>query len=256
MIATWYVPSFYGDLRLQPDGDAGCILRIDRITALEEDALRKLHTLGRKKEWIDEAITADDLVKDGSFRLAAPMGKVAKELARYMKAGRRMIHVIRFANGKMYEEADAPTDDADTSARLAREEERLRAQGEGPFRTPEPAVAASVAAPTRGCPAPAFDRAEIKAREVLTAFLTPPQIEDFNAHNRFVTIGASGSRYMVTSRRAKDSLAMYSRSLFDLEASIPLCVHDWSVPAAEEMLTLHLLLQIPRWEGYLRHLEG
>lgn len=247
MIDTWYVPSFYGDIRLRPNGETGCLIILDKITPLEDRALRKLHKLGRKKDWIGEAITADDMVRDGSHRLAAPMPAVAKALARYMKANRRVVHAVRFANGKMIEEAESET------APAGGENPATPAE---PYRDPAPAVAASVATPTRGCPAPAFDRAEIKAREVLTAFLTPEQIADFGEHNRFITIGDSGRRYMVTSRHATDSLAQYSRSLFDLEENMPLCVHDWSVPAAEEMLTLHILLQLPGWENYLRHLEN
>jgi hypothetical protein len=32
-------------------------------------------------------------------------------------------------------------------------------------------------------------------------------------------------------------------------------VHDYAVPAAEEMLAIHLMLQLPQHEPYLRHLE-
>jgi hypothetical protein len=98
-------------------------------------------------------------------------------------------------------------------------------------------------------------KAELKARKVLEVFLDDEQLADFHEHNRFMTVGVSGTRYMVTSRHARDELAGYHRSLYDLDQERPLCVHDYSVPAAEEMLALHLLVQLPDHEGYLRHLE-
>ena len=60
---------------------------------------------------------------------------------------------------------------------------------------------------------------------------------------------------MVTSRQATDALAHYQRTLYDLDEDRPLCVHDWSVPPAEEMLSLHVLLALPDWERFLRHEE-
>ena len=60
---------------------------------------------------------------------------------------------------------------------------------------------------------------------------------------------------------AFDRFAMQIAILDDVvldRASHPdraLCVHDWVVPAPEEMLSLHLLLQLPGWESYLRRDE-
>jgi hypothetical protein len=80
-------------------------------------------------------------------------------------------------------------------------------------------------------------------------------MEDFERYQRFVTVGGlSGRRYMLTSRHARSELSTYHRTVYDLEADTPLCVHDWSVPAAEELLVMHLHLQSPRWEEYVRWL--
>jgi len=110
----------------------------------------------------------------------------------------------------------------------------------------------TVAQPTLGCPAPNFTQADIRANAVLEAFLNPEQIEDFRIYNRFISTGATtGHRYMLTSRRQQGELDKYSgRSLFDLDEDRAFCVHDWTIPAAEELLTLHLFLQ--RRESYLR----
>jgi hypothetical protein len=34
-----------------------------------------------------------------------------------------------------------------------------------------------------------------------------------------------------------------------------LCVHDWGVPAPEELLTMHLMLSMPEYEGYIHGLK-
>jgi hypothetical protein len=110
----------------------------------------------------------------------------------------------------------------------------------------------SVAAPTRGCPAPDFTSADLRAKRVLREFLEPGQVSDFNRYNKFVSQGVTtGNLYMITSRHARSELAQYARTLFDLDRRVPLCVHDWDVPAAEEMLALHVLLRLPGWENYL-----
>lgn len=122
-----------------------------------------------------------------------------------------------------------------------------------------PRAIATVPKPVLGCPEPRLGRAEIKARGVLTEFLDEEQLADFLQYNRFVSIGAAtGHRYMITSRHSREGLAMYDgRQLYDLDEKYPFCVHhDKMVPAAEEMLSLHLLLQLPQHELYLRGLEN
>jgi len=47
-------------------------------------------------------------------------------------------------------------------------------------------------------------------------------------------------------------LAHTTRSLFDVDEHMAYCVHDWEVPAAEEMLALHAFLSVPGLESYLR----
>jgi hypothetical protein len=120
----------------------------------------------------------------------------------------------------------------------------------------EPKAAATVAAPVRGCPAPDFEAAELRANRVLEVFLTPEQIEDFRTTNSFLTLGAdTGHRYLISSRHSPRALRRgLGRSLFDVEEQRAYCVHDWEVPAAEEMLALHLFVMLPGRERYVRHI--
>lgn len=241
-IPVWFIPSFHGDIRITAIGNR-CSLHTTKLTQQEREALAKFSKNALKKKWVETEIptTADEM----EIPIDAPIEKVSKTLARLLKPGRTVISAVKFSNGTMEEirERSDESPNPPTSAIASTD-------------SAKPTAAASVAAPTRGCPPPDFPSAEIRARDVLRAFLSPDQIADFNKHNRFISIGATtGNRYMITSRLAGDQLATFTRTLYDLDRKTPLCVHDWDVPPAEEMLSLHLLLQLPGWERYLRVTE-
>jgi hypothetical protein len=225
----WFLPSFHGDIRLKRLGDMSTELSWLKLTAKEIKALTELSEYAAKKGW-----TADKIPLDGEnkgIELRVPLVTLQKYIARRLKPERSLIDVVSFADGSVTE--------------VVREE------------IPKEATkATTVAKPTQGCPAPNFPAAELRAREVLFAFLTPEQQDDFNERNAFISTGAAtGHRYVITSRHAKDELAVRRRQLYDLDDGHPFCVHDYAVPAAEEMLALHLMLQLPQHEPYLRHLE-
>jgi hypothetical protein len=245
-IPHWYIPSFYGDVRLEALGKSQCRVIAEKTTERERAALRVLAEVASKRRWLPTSEDPAPLFSDVGIlktTLEAPIDKVAKQLAKLLKPHRKIISAVQFKDGAIEEIFD-------------NEPEPPKADAQ-PYRDPAPVVAAtSVAAPTRGCPVPDFGTAELKARGVLATFLSRDQIDDFARYNRFVTTGAdTGHRYMVTSRQATDSLARYQRTLYDLDEDRPLCVHDWSVPPAEEMLSLRVLLALPDWERFLRHEE-
>lgn len=253
-IPKWFFPTFHGDIRLVATSEESCDLVMSKLSPDEEKAIVMLAAIVEKKKW------SSSLLKpaEGTASLSAPIDKVAKQLQKLLKPARTMITAVLFADGAMAEvrgpmdlpDSLAPASDGPTPPTTDREP-----AGETevlPKTRREPVAAATVAAPTRGCPAPDFTKADLKAKDVLRTFLTSDQVADFNRYNKFVDRGqTTGNHYMITSRHAKDELAKYTRTLYDLDRRIPLCVHDWDVPAAEEMLTLHVLLQLPGWERYL-----
>lgn len=171
--------------------------------------------------------------------LEAPIEKVQQTLATALKPGRRLLSVVRFTDGVMEQVRTMPADRPVQALKKA-----------------EPEVAATVAQPVRGCPAPAFDEADVRANRVLEAFLDGDQVDDYHTHAGFVTFGLdTGHKYMITSREAPKQLKKFGRrSLYDLDEERAYCVHDWTVPAAEELLALHLFLSVPGGETYLRHI--
>lgn len=230
----WYVPSFYGDIRVKRGkNDQTTRVEWENLTPGERKALEKLFLRGKTKGWTDRdpAFGGDE-----GFRvLGIDLKTVQKMLVKELKPGRQVIDFVRFSDGKIVEQSLVPEEKALVTA-------------------PEKGV--SVAKPVQGCPEPWLARAELRAREVLFAFLDDDQRADFEGRNAFVSTGAgTGHRYAITSRHARDQLAHTRRQLFDLDERQPYCVHDYAVPAAEEMLALHLMLQDSKHERYLRHLE-
>jgi hypothetical protein len=62
--------------------------------------------------------------------------------------------------------------------------------------------------------------------------------------------GARGATFRRASRPALETLTgkVQGRSVFDVNRGTAICVHDWVVPAAEELLELALFLQLPGHE--------
>jgi hypothetical protein len=186
--------------------------------------------------------------------LDAPISQVQQVLSRALKPGRKQVSAVRFRNGKIEEVTEANIGLIETTGEPVKEGPyRERSEHPTEPEKPKPTVAVTVAQPVVGCPAPDFEAADVRATRVLSAFLDTQQREDFARYQRFVVTGIeSGHRYMLTSRQARDELATYHRTLFDLDENTPLCVHDWDVPAAEELLALAILLRLPGKEHYVR----
>jgi hypothetical protein len=218
-----------------------------------------------KKVWTSETALRDvDLgsLKEQMLSLDAPISQVQDFLQKQLKPHRKQVSVVRFASGRLEElseatlqvidgsgeEVPAMAVEAQTPPPVEKEEKSK------PKKEDKPAVAATVAQPALGCPVPEFDEVEIRATRVLKAFLTPEQIEDFNRRQQFVAVGAdTGHRYLLTSRNSKHAFERASfRSLYDMDERQALCVHDWEVPAAEELLGLYLHVSLPGLEGFVR----
>ena len=257
----WYLPSLYGDIRLESLAKEKTKLTLFGLSPQEKVAMRALILEAEKDRvlkgpWLPAMSHLLDLdsIREQTVELRTSISKVQKVLAKHLKPNREMVSVVKFADGKMVEM---------TEQVLQQIERTTEAESSSPPPTERPrkqlamaTAAATVAEPYRGCPAPDFEQAEVRAQAVMRAFLTPEQIEDFETDGAFISIGAdTGHRYAITSRHAREPLGRYVRSLYDLDEQMPYCVHDWEVPAAEEMLALHLLLSVPGREMFLRGIK-
>lgn len=208
-------------------------------TEVEAKALRALRDHAMVERWADskafELEDGSDPYRSGAehvIDLRAPIDEVSKVLSDNLNLGRIIVTAVRFADGRMEEVHEKVPEEAE--------------------------AVATVAKPVRGCPAPNYSFIEQRASEVLRAFLTPEQAEDFEALQQFVSQGVdTGHRYMLTSRTAPGVLPTFGgRQLYDLDEQRSFCVHyDDDVPAAEELLALHLFLRLPGHEQFLRDLQ-
>lgn len=203
-----------------------------------------------KTPWATSAtLSAIDLnaTREQTLTLNASITKVQEFLQKKLKPHRKQITAVRFSDGSVTQLSEATLKTIDVPAETP-------ANADTPALA-VPKAAVTVAQPVLGCPAPDFDDIEIRATRVLKTFLTPEQIYDFERRQQFVAVGAdTGHRYLLTSRHSKHGLAQHRshRSLYDMDDREALCVHDWEVPAAEELLGLFVHLSLPGLEGYIR----
>jgi hypothetical protein len=261
----------YGDIKLEKVTDKSTRLTLVGLSPTEKEAvkalfLRAVKPGAFKKVWTSEATLREidlDSLRFQTVALDAPISQVQDFLQKKLKPHRKQVSVVRFASGRLEELSEATLQVIDGTAEdvpgtvveaqstpVADKKEKTPATK----KEDKPAVAATVAQPALGCPVPEFDDVEIRATRVLKAFLTPEQVEDFNRRQQFVAVGAdTGHRYLLTSRQSRHAFEQASfRSLYDMDERQALCVHDWEVPAAEELLGLYLHVSLPGLEGFVR----
>lgn len=185
----WYLPTFYGDIRLERIEKKVTRLVLVGLSPTEREAVTKLRETALAPPWRGTPWCGPDEFPDVTklkgkreitIELAAPLGRVQGILAKLLKPERTLLNVVRFTDGRMEEITDwaepesGYRDDAKSGAEakaLAKADEK-----------PAAAAGTTVAQPTRGCPVPDFEKAEVRATAVLQAFLTPEQIADFERH--------------------------------------------------------------------------
>lgn len=244
----WYLPSLYGDIRLESQATGQTLVTIHGLSPTEQVAMTALLKKAAKpgpfkKAWASAdalaSLSLTDTIREQKLSLSAPILDVSRVLAAALKPTRKQLSVVRFHGGKIEEVTESTIGLIETASEDT-----------------EPAAeAVTVATPVRGCPAPDFNQADVRATEVLRAFLTQDQIQDFEQHQAFIALGAdTGHRYQITSRHARSKLADVRRTLYDLDEHRAYCVHDWDVPASEEILAIKLFLSLPGHEHYLRNI--
>ena len=232
----FFLPTMYGDIRLTAQSNQTEV-EWENLSPSEREAMT---ALGRKFD-------VDTSGSTGKIVIPKTVEKVEAFLAKSMKRGRKLLSAVVFKNGRIEEIHRLPTGEMATTA--AAPIERVE---------DKPKAAVTVAQPTVGCPIPEFERANVRATRVLREFMSPQQLSDFERTQSFLVLGAdSGHKYILTSRQAPIAqlARVGGRSVFDVNLGHDICVHDWVVPAAEELLELKLFLELPGLETYVTGLR-
>jgi hypothetical protein len=223
----WAFPSWNGDFRLveDPNDKNVCQLLIMQPTPAELQLLRTFLTTARKKRWTSETIKTDESILTRTISLAAPLTQVGPALVKVVKPKDRTLTAVSFKDGRL---EVAETGALETLvAKVSNETAK---------------AAVSVARPTPCCPQ--CEPGSIgPAREVLQAFLTPQEHEDWAKHRAImITGGLSGHRYLLAHRHSRTAVRN-GKICYDLDDHCILHFHASDVPPEEEVLAAKLILE-------------
>lgn len=226
----YYVPNPCGDFRLLPDGDEKSILTIQNATPGEIVALRRFLATAKERGWAD-ARDLGDTIGFLSIAVNAPVHVAGPVLAgETIQAPSGQFTAVRSESGKISIDVD-PTKAVET----ATAPETTAKEGK-----PEAAVTAKK--PTLCCPVP-ISGPDIRASEVLKDFCTPEQWRDWERKGWLIAFGqVSGHAYRIAHRHS-DAAKAQGKIVWDLDDDAVIHCWDWTVPPAEEVLAIKLLLE-------------
>jgi hypothetical protein len=233
----WFIPSWNGDLRLEPDPkDPGRTrLSIVKPTA---DEVRTVNEMGRvfaEKGWLSDPwqmVEKKRFQRTSTILIQAPLEQVGPVATGIMRPGHQVLTAIRFKGGAI--ETVSGKQPAELQA-LAD-----KAAAAPPEKPAEAAV--TVKRPTPSCPQ-CIPGAIEPATETLLAFLSEEEHKSWS-RDRSITVhgGLSGHRYLL-SHRHSDFAQRAGRMCFDLDDRFVVHFHDWRVPPEEEVLAAKLILE-------------
>lgn len=238
MKCPWYIPSWNGDLRIEPDAKdpQKTEIRIFKPTAGEIEALNRLGPIFVEKGWLEkwtpfESSWTNRVGWTSVLSLDVPLEKVGPVVVSTIKPGPAVLTAIRFKDGRVETSSDSLAELVALSEKAAEE-------------PPEKAAtaAATVKRPTPCCPQ-CIPGAIPAASEVLLAFLDSQQHTDWaEKRTMLVTGGESGHTYLLAHRHTKTAQKV-GRICFDLDDGEVVHFHDWTVPPEEEILAAKLILE-------------
>ena len=223
----WYVPSFAGDFRLEPQEGNRCVLIVEKPTPFEQNALTGFLKKGVKK-WLERGTIIPERWPDTvRFVIEKSLAKVGPMLVRTMKPKDRTITAVRYENGAL--DVASTGEDLDKLAEKAAADKTAKA-------------IASVSRPTPSCPQCTVD-AVGPASEVLLSFLDEKEHANW-ATSRAIIVrgGQTGFRYLLAHRNTPLA-ARIGRICYDIDNRAVVHFHDRMVPPEEEVLAAKLILE-------------
>lgn len=240
---AWYIPSHTGDFRLEkhPDNDGHCLLTVEDPTPGEIAKLGSFLATGRQRRWVDKALGISPTGRT-ELVVQAPLTKAGPVLAGDTMPGRGVLTVVKSNQGTLMCVADE-TQGTELAAALnepkAKEPETPRLEP-----PPKPAAATTMRRPTTCCPHPLPVEGPLKrASRVLREFSTPSQWRSWVENGFLYCIGGlTGHRYRICHRNHPLAAAQ-GKIARDIDNGVTIHCWDWSVPPAEEVLAVKLILE-------------
>lgn len=223
----WFIPSWNGDFRLEPDGERTKLV-LHHPTAEETALVNKFLAAAAKKKWLakDQSV---EITKSATILLEAALSKAGPALTRMLKPKEKTITAVRFKGGNV--EVEEHVKDGVMEA--------LVEKGV----TEEAPAAATVTRPTPSCPQ-CLPGAIKPATEVLLSFLTPEQHADWAKYRAIRVRGhLSGHDYLLAHRHSPIAVRRMGRICYDITDQTIIHFHDWSLPPEEEVLSAKLILE-------------
>ncbi len=231
----WYFPSWCGDFRIEALGEAParCALTVTDPTPAELDRLDKFLGTARRKGWVRKAAGISP-VGESRLELDVPVGVAGRVFLG--KAASQHLTVLRSSAGILCAERTDGTSCSSSSP----EEEKAEA-------------AVSVRRPTLDAPSP-VPGPEVRASEVLRQFSTPAQWEAFVREGVLRCRGGLSGRLYEVAHRHHPLAIERGKCAWDVKDACIMYAYDWSVPPAEEVLMLKLVLE--HAEDWIRNRSG
>lgn len=234
-MTTWYHPSWCGDFRLVTENGhpEKSRLIVTDPTPLEIEKLGKFLLRARKKDWVPNLAGVAER-GDSTLLIDAPVAKAGKLLLGW-KSRKDLLTAVKSNNGKIIP-VIGNGDDVEKAVVKSDTEK-----------------AATVKRPTLCCPEP-VSGPDIRASEVLQAFCTAKQWADWLKHGFVIAYGRlTGHPYRICHRHT-DLAIRQTKICWDLNDNNIVHAYDWSVPPAEEVLSLKLVLE--HAEHWIRNASG
>lgn len=215
-----YFPSTFGDINIEQDNKNVILSTVD-LTISEEKTLKEIikEFAGKIKEPILTYENTKVIIEN------VKISDVHKFMIKKLKKNKPTLTAIKLKDGKLElvnEIKDEHKEKVDTAVTTEK--------------------------PSRGCPLPNMTLVkEVRASNVLKEFLTTQQIEDFNKHLSFISIGNyTHHPYLITSRWSP-KVEEFGQ-VYDIVDKKRVCSSSKGIPPSEEMLSMKLSVELNEFE--------
>ena len=212
-----YFPSTFGDINIEQD-NKNVILSTVNLTVHEEETLKEII----KKFYHEKAKEPPTEYENTKIILSnTKLEDVHKFMIKKLKKNKATLTAIKLKDGKL-ELVDEIKSEHEEKAKSAVTTEK----------------------PRRGCPMPNITtQKEIRAQTVLKEFLTEQQIEDFNKHKSFVSIGNHTHHPYLILTRWNPKIEKFGQ-VFDLVDKKIICTSSREIPPSEECLSFKISIEL------------